>query len=462
MADLPIDLSRPRSIHLVAIGGKAMAAMAEVLVAMGHRVSGSDIVDGPALDALRAMGASITVGHDPDAVAGVDLVACSTAVPGDDPERVAALAAGTPVVGRPMLQGAIVRTRRPVAISGTHGKTSTTAMVATIAAAAGLDASRIVGGDMGGELRAAHWGSGEWFVVEADESDGTFLELGAEIAVVTNVAADHLDQWGSLDAIEAGFDRFLGGATGTTIVGSDDPIADRLGRAHGSVRVGMAADADWVIVDAVARRGGVDFSLHRGGSRVVDVSLPAPGLHNARNAATAVAVAHAMGVDPAVSATALASYGGVGRRFELRGVVGGITVVDDYAHNPDKVSSALAGAAAGGWDRVVAVFQPHRYSRTADLWADFADSFVDADVVFVIPIDPVGEAPRPGVDGSLVAGAVRAAHPDADVRWVPERADVVGAVADELAPGDLCLTLGAGDITHIAGELVARLGERPT
>lgn len=459
MGERSLDLGAPQRIHLVAIGGAAMAPMAELLVAMGHTVSGSDQVESPRLGRLRALGVTVTVGHAAELVDGAELVACSSAIDEDHVERRAAIERGIPIVGRPTLQGAIVRTRRPIAVSGTHGKTTTTALLVTILVEAGLDPSYLVGSDMGGAYGACRWGSGEWFVVEADESDGTFLELGAEIAVVTNIDADHLDRWGSVDALEAGFDRFLAEASGPGIVCGDDPRAARVGLRHAAVSVGAGPDADWRIDSLEVGRGISRFALTHGGD-TVRVELPLAGAHNARNAGLAVAAAAAAGIDPGAAAAALSRFPGLARRFEHRGEIDGITVVDDYAHNPAKVASVLAGAAAGGWRRVVAVFQPHRYSRTADLWERFADSFVDADVAWITELDPSGEAPRPGVSGRLVHQAASSAHPGADLRWAPDRSQLVADVVAELGPGDLCLTIGAGDITELAGEIVAALEDR--
>ncbi len=455
----PLDLSQPRHIHLVAVGGKAMSAMAELLVAMGHHVTGSDLHDSADLRRLQALGLDVSVGHDPAKIANADLVACSTAVPADNVERLAAAAAGVPVLGRPELQGAIAAGHRVVAVSGTHGKSTVTAMVTTIARACGLDPSFLVGATMADGQGSAHRGAGAWFVIEGDESDGTFLRLGAEIAVVTNVAVDHLDQWGTIEAIEAGFARFLSEASGPSVVNADDPIAARLGAPIGSVTVGMTQGSTWRIGPVDEHRGGIGFELAHAdlGSHRVDVSEP--GIYNARNAAMAVATAHLMGVPAADAAAALAEYQGLERRFQVRGAVNGVTLVDDYAHNPDKVAAVVQAAARGGWQRVVVVFQPHRYSRTADLWQQFADSFVGADVLVVTELDPSNERPRPGVSGTLIVDAVTRAHPALEVHWVPERSDLVDQVAGRLRPGDLCLTLGAGDITEVGPLILARLAE---
>lgn len=453
----PIDLTEPRHVHLVAVGGKAMSAMAELLVRMGHRVTGSDIHDGAEVDRLRQLGVRVTIGHDPANVQGAELVACSTAVPDNNVERVAATSAGIPVIGRPELQGAIASGHRVVAVSGTHGKSSVTAMLTTIVRHVGLDPSYLVGATMADGRGSAHLGAGEWFIIEGDESDGTFLRLGAEIAVVTNVAVDHLDQWGSIEALEAGFARFLNEAHGPTVVNADDPIASLLGRQHGSVSVGCTDDADWRITDIEERRGAISFALGRNGDPPINVTVSEPGAYNARNAALAVVTATLMGVDLDRAASALSQYQGLERRFQVVGEAAGVTVVDDYAHNPDKVAAVVDGASRGGWQRVVVVFQPHRYSRTADLWPMFANSFAGADTVVVTELDPSNEAPRPGVSGRLIADAVAGAHPELDVHWVPDRDLLIAAVAELTRPGDVVLFLGAGDITRLAPKLIEAL-----
>ncbi|MBK5223150.1 MAG: UDP-N-acetylmuramate--L-alanine ligase [Acidimicrobiia bacterium] len=455
-----LRLDHPQAIHIVYVGGKAMSALAEILVHMGHQVSGSDPNDVPILAHLRELGVEVHVGADAAHLGEVDLVACSTAVPVDHPERLAAEARGIAVVGRPRLQGAIARTRPTIAVSGTHGKSSTTAMLVHVLEATGHDPSYIVGGDMVGGRGGARWVAGGWFVVEADESDGTFLQLGAARAVVTNIEADHLDRYGSLEAIEAAFHRYLDLADEARVVCADDSIAARVGAAHGALTYGTGADADLRVVDVVVEKTSTRFSLQVAGEQVATVTLPEPGLHNALNATAAIAAAHGVGVPYADAAAALSSYRGLGRRFQLRGEVGGVTVVDDFAHNPGKVRAMVSTAAAGGWGRVVVAFQPHRVSRTAAQWHEFVDSFDGADVLVVTQLDPAGEPPQPGVDGRLISDAVAAAHPDLDVAWVPERHQLVAHLASILRPGDLCLTLGAGDITTLADALLPALEAR--
>ncbi len=441
-----------------------MSAIASVLTSMGHAVSGSDLKASPGLERLRAQGVSVTVGHDAALVEGVDVVAASTAIPIANPEVVAAAAQGTAVLRRAEILSAIAGTRRCLAVSGTHGKTTTASMLALVLVAAGRRPSFLVGGELNEIGAGAVWDGGDWFVVEADESDGTFVELGAERVVVTNVDVDHLDFYGDLAAIEVAFDRFLASAVGPNIVCADDPGSRALAARHGAVTYGTHASADLRMHDVVTGRSSVRFGLTRGPETLGEVHLPVPGLHNARNATAAIAAALELGVPFAGARDALGRYAGVARRFEFRGELAGVTFVDDYAHNPGKVAAVLAAAAGGSWRRVVAVFQPHRYSRTAALWREFGPAFADADVAVLTEVFAAGEAPRPGVTGRLLVASVLEASPYKRVAYLPHRPDVVRYLADELRAGDLCLTLGAGDITSLGDEvrlaMTSRAGAR--
>ncbi|MEY2421656.1 MAG: UDP-N-acetylmuramate--alanine ligase [Acidimicrobiaceae bacterium] len=451
-----IDLTKPRRVHIVGVGGAGMSAIATVLVAMGHHVSGSDLKDSAGLRRLETAGVRVHVGHDAGHVGDADLVAVSTAIPERNPEVVAAKERDVPVVRRAEILAAIASTRRCVAVSGTHGKTTTSSMLALALVQAGLEPSFIIGGELNEIGGGAVWSDGDLFVVEADESDGTFVELPAEIAIVTNVEADHLDFYGSLDAIEASFDRFLQ-APGPNVVCADDPIAARLGRAHGAVLYGTSEDADVRIVDPVSQRSGSSFTLVRGDEVLGDLRLPVPGLHNMRNATAATIAALSLGAPFDACQSALARYAGVARRFEYKGRARGVTFVDDYAHNPGKVRALLEGARAGGWRRIVCAFQPHRYSRTAALAAEFGEAFDDADIVAIMDVYAAGEPPQPGVTGKLVVDAVLDRHPWKRVAWVPGRDDILTYLALELRPDDLCLTVGAGDVTSLSGEIVDRI-----
>ena len=441
-------------VHVVGVGGAGMSAIATVLAAMGHEVSGSDLRESGVTERLRTLGITVAIGHDAAHVDGADLVTLSTAVRPDNPEVVAAKERGIPVVARAEALAAIASRRRCIAVAGTHGKTTTASMLALILVEAGLRPSFLIGGDVNEIGTNAVWDTGGWMVVEADESDGTFLHLTPEVAVVTNVEPDHLDHYGTFDAVRTAFATFV--ASGTRrVVGSDDPEARTIGRAAGADLVGLDPDADYRLTSVVAGRSSVAFDLQdRDGGLVVHLDVAVPGLYNARNAAVATVAALAAGAPADAAGRALARFGGVARRFEFRGEQGGVTFVDDYAHLPSEVQAVLSAARNGDWDRVVAVFQPHRYSRTAEVAAGFGGAFDDADVVVVTDVYGAGEAPVPGVTGHLVVDAVRARRPGIPVHYVPGRSDLAGAVRALLRPGDLCLTLGAGDLTSLPDELM--------
>ncbi|HZT65785.1 MAG TPA: UDP-N-acetylmuramate--L-alanine ligase [Acidimicrobiales bacterium] len=448
------DLSARRRIHVVGVGGAGMSAIATVLAAMGHQVSGSDLKASLGTEALRARGVRVAIGHDPAHVGEAEMVAVSTAIPPSNPEVVRAGEVGVPVLSRADILAAIVATRRGVAVAGTHGKTTTSSMLTLCLIEAGWRPSFIIGGELNEIGSGAAWSDGEWMVVEADESDGTFLLLPAEAGVVTSVEPDHLEHYGSFEALVDAFHRFLQDKPGAKVACADDPRAAEVGRAAGAVTYGTSAGADYRMTGLEGGRGGTSFRLEHAGESVLEIRLAVPGVHNARNAAAAAVTALLLGVDPAAAGSALARYTGVARRFQFRGESDGVTYVDDYAHLPGEVEPVLATAAAGGWNRVVCVFQPHRYSRTAALWPDFAGAFSAADVVVVTDVYGSGEAPRPGVSGKLVADAVAGAEPGKPVVYLPTRPELVQWLRAELRPGDLCLTLGAGDLTSLPDELM--------
>jgi UDP-N-acetylmuramate--alanine ligase len=362
------------------------------------------------------------------------------------------------VLSRADLLSAVAAGRRTIAVSGTHGKTTTSAMLATALDGAGLAPSFLVGGLIGGLGTGARWSDGEWLVVEADESDGTFLRLSPEIAVVTSVAPDHLEHWGGFDALTEAFGRFLDRASGPALACADDQVAARLGAAAGALTYGTEEGAQFRAVDVELGPAAVTFAVEHGGSRLGPVRLPLPGLHNALNATAAVAAALLAGAPFEAVAASLARYPGVARRFQHRGEAGGVTFVDDYAHLPAKVAAAVTAARGGGWRRVVCVFQPHRYSRTEALWRDFATAFCGADLLVVTDVYGAGEAPRPGVTGKVIVDAVLEARPTQQVAWLPGREDVVAYLRARLRPGDLCLTLGAGDVTTLPDDLLGTVG----
>jgi UDP-N-acetylmuramate--alanine ligase len=447
-----LDLSRPQRIHIVGIGGAGMSAIASVLAALGHSVTGSDLKASPGLDRLAATGVEVTVGHRADNVGDVDAVTYSTAIPAANPELAAARHRGIALYSRADMLAAITATRRTAAVAGTHGKTTTSSMLALVLVEAGLHPSFIVGGEVNEIGSGAVWGDGEWLVVEADESDGTFLDLHADLAVVTSVEPDHLEHYGGWEPLVAAFTSFLAAAP-RAVVCADDTVAARLGAACGATTYGVADNADYRMVDIERGRSLVRFSVVHQGDTLGVIDLPVPGLHNARNACAALVAGLAMGATFEAAARALARYGGVARRFQFRGERKGVTFVDEYSHLPTEIEAALSAAADGGWKRIVAVFQPHRFSRTATLWRDFADAFVGADLLVVTDVYAAGEAPRPGVSGALIVHAVLDAHPTARVSYLPGRAELAPYLRTVLRPGDLCLTLGAGDLTSLPDEL---------
>jgi UDP-N-acetylmuramate--alanine ligase len=454
----PVALEVPRRVHVVGIGGAGMSGLARLLVSLGHTVTGSDLVDSPTAVALRALGVPVAVGHDAANVGDVDLVTASPAVPADNPELVVAGVRGLRVATRAEVLGALCALRETLAIAGTHGKTTASSMLTLVLATAGRSPSWLVGADVTGLGANAGLGEGPELVMEADESYGTFAALAPALCALGNVEPDHLDHYGTLDALREAFAALLA-RSALCVVNADDPVAATLGRDVGAVRVGTG-DADLVVADVRLERAASSFTLrHDGGT--LEVRVGAPGPHNVQNAALAAAVALVRGVPGDAVVEALGRFRGAPRRFEFRGELRGATLVDDYAHLPGEVAAALATAKAGGWRRIVCVFQPHRYTRTQQVGAAFAHAFDGADVVVVTDVYGAGERPLPGVTGRLVADAVAEGgripedgHPP-EVRYVPERADVAAVVASLLDAGDLVLTMGAGDLTTLPDELRA-------
>lgn len=462
MNDWVPELGRIGHVHIVAIGGAAMSALAHILLAEGHRVSGSDQSDGPVLDALRKAGAKVWIGHDRRHIEGADLVAVSTAIGPGNPELDAAIAQGIPVAGRPAMMEAIARGKRTVAVSGTHGKTTTSAMLALALDSAGFAPSFIVGGLVRQLGTGVRWNPGPWLTVEADESDGSFVRFRAESVIVTNIEEDHLDFHKSMANLEAAFDAFVDQSTGVRVVGADDEGARRLHQRHRTmISYGTDPEADFHIADYVVDGMGSRLRVERGGRLVAEVVLRVPGLHNARNAVAVLAMGVELGAPIDRLVASLGEFAGVARRFEWRGEARGITFIDDYGHLPAKVLATLRAARAvalgAGWRRIVAVFQPHRYTRTEALGADFGDVFSDADLVVVTPIYAAGQAPIPGVTSRRISDAVRTRHPGAAVVDVGDRAELVAFLAGELRAGDVCITLNAGDLTTLPDELLSLL-----
>ncbi|HVV31480.1 MAG TPA: UDP-N-acetylmuramate--L-alanine ligase [Mycobacteriales bacterium] len=456
------DLDR---VHLVGIGGAGMSGIARILLARGARVSGSDAKDSTALAVLRALGARIQVGHHADNLGDSEVVVTSSAIRPDNPELVAAVSRGLPVLPRAAALAALMRGRTAVTVAGTHGKTTTTSMLVVALQGCHADPSFVIGGDLNEVGSNAHEGTGTLFVAEADESDSSFLLLSPDAAIVTNVDVDHLDHFGSSDAVAEAFEAFVGRiAPGGFLVTCADNTGARLladaARARGVevLTYGESAEADLRLDDVTVRPDGTGFQPVHHGIRLAPVELAVVGLHNALDAAAAILTGLRLGfaVDPL--ATALAGFTGARRRFELKGSARGVRVIDDYAHNPTKVAAALAAArVVAGPGRVLAVFQPHLFSRTRHFATEFGAALGLADEVVVLEVYGAREDPVPGVSGQLVADAVPL--PADRVRFTPYASDAVTHLVSEARPGDLIITLGAGDVTMLGPEVLASLLE---
>jgi UDP-N-acetylmuramate--alanine ligase len=446
--------------HLMGIGGAGMSALAELLLAEGYEITGCDAAPAGFAEALEGRGVRIERGHAPGHVEGVQALVVSSAIPRDHPEVLAARARELPVVRRAEMLGEIGRGRLQVAIAGTHGKSTTTAMTGQVLAAAGLDPAVVVGGVMRGEGGNVRWGRGEAFVVEADEYDRSFLALSPVYALVTSVDADHLDTYGTVQALAKAFLAFLDKVPfhGRALWCADHPGLRRLVR-HTQVPLtsyGLSARA-FVRGSRIRSRGlETAFDLSRGGEKLGRVELRVPGRFNVQNAVGAAALALELKVPMAAIQAGLAGFSGVGRRFEIKGAGRDVVVVDDYAHHPAEVRATLR-AAREGWDRrLVALFQPHLFSRTRDLAREFGAALALADVVLLTDVYAAREAPIAGVDGRLLLDAVRASG-HGDVTYVPDRRDLAARALERARPGDLVITMGAGDIWQVADEIVAAL-----
>lgn len=452
-----IDLGSPRQVHLIGIGGAGMAAIAEVLHGSGHTVSGSDLSESPAFARLVEKGMDATLGHDAANLGDAEVICRSTSIPDTNVEVLEARQRGQHVLSRGELLTAMTANSRTVAVAGTHGKTTTSSMLAVIADAAKIDPTYIIGGDVKNLGSGASAGSGEWFVIEADESDGSGFGLGHTIGIVTNVEPDHLEFYGSEEGLRDAFAKFVATAQ-VAVLCADDPGANELAGGSNVVTYGVTEGSTYQMKNIVRSGEATTFELHRGGLLLGQLRVPMPGLHNALNATAAASAALEMGIGFRSIQGALTGFAGVGRRFDSRGSIDGIDFIDDYAHLPTEVDAALAAAVDTQHERIVTVFQPHRYSRTQALWQDFTDSFDATDLLIVTGIYSSGETPRAGVSGQLIVDAVMAGDNSPTVIYHEDRSTLAAAVAGELKAGDLCLTLGAGDLVMLPDEIQGILG----
>ena len=457
-----VDLSTPTSIHVIGVGGAGMSALALVFARMGHSVSGSDLRESPVLAKLRRAGVTVSIGHDRDHLGDARVVTASPAVSELNPELSGARDRGITVVKRSEMMGAISRLRRTVAVAGTHGKTTTSSMLSLILLEAGVEPSFLIGAEVSGLGANAVWDRGELLVIEADESYGSFSALEPSLSILTNVEADHLDHYGTIEGLEAAFEALLRRSSEATAVMADDVGASRVGAAVGALRVGLVTDEssssgrhlDARISDVQGNRTSSRFHLGLPGGGEVSLLIGAPGLHNVRNASMAAVGASLAGVTNEAIVAGLQRFAGVPRRFEFRGELDGISFVDDYAHLPAEVLATLEAASSGGFERIVAVFQPHRFTRTQAVAANFVRAFDRAAHVVITDIYSAGEAPIPGVSGHLVADAVTAGDGSPEVTYVADRLEVASVVSGLLREGDLCLTMGAGDLTTLPDEIL--------
>lgn len=437
-------------IHLVGAGGAGMSALAKVLVAMGHTVSGSDLRSGPALAALADLEVEVFTGHNPGAVQGASLVVASSAVPAYDEELEAARAGGVTVWRRPELLAALTADIPTIGATGTHGKTTTTALMVTALRGMGEDPSFVVGGDIVDLGTNGHYGETPLLVLEADEAFRTFESLELKGLVVTNVEYEHVDHFASAAGMVDSFISVAGRVDGPVVACLDDPGSAQVAAAVGAKTYGFAENADWRIIGMTTGREGIRFRLLGPGGGTT-VELIQPGRHLAQNAAGAVALLAELGRDVEETAAAMSGFRGVGRRWEHRGTIDGVILYDDYAHHPTEVAAMIDAAAVIASGRIWAVFQPHLYTRTERFSEDFGKALAQADVAVVTDVFGAREEPVPGITGELVAEATRQAG--GDVHYVPHRRDLAEFIAPRVEPGDLVLSMGAGDITLLHSEL---------
>ncbi|KAA1182863.1 UDP-N-acetylmuramate--L-alanine ligase [Rhizobium tropici] len=454
-------------VHFIGIGGIGMSGIAEVLHNLGHRVQGSDQSESANVQRLRDKGIPVHIGHKAENLGDAEVVVVSTAIKKSNPELAAAREKLLPVVRRAEMLAELMRFRNAIAIGGTHGKTTTTSLVATLLEAGGLDPTVINGGIINAYGTNARMGAGEWMVVEADESDGTFLKLPADVAVVTNIDPEHLDHYGNFDAVRAAFRQFVENVPfyGFGVMCIDHPeVQSLVGRIEDRkvITYGENPQADVrfsnVRIDGTRSVFDVEIRRRRTGKviQIKDLVMPMPGRHNISNATAAVAVANRLGISSEAIAKGLASFGGVKRRFTLTGEWNGVKIFDDYGHHPVEIKAVLKAAREACSGRIIAVHQPHRYTRLSSLFEEFAACFNDADSIFLAPVYAAGEDPIEGTDSQTLVSRIKASgHRDA--RYLPSQEDLAAMVAEIAQPGDFVVLLGAGSITYWAASLPKEL-----
>jgi UDP-N-acetylmuramate--alanine ligase len=454
-------------IHLVGIGGIGMSGIAEVLLTLGYSVSGSDVKLSNITERLENLGATIFEGHKASNADGAHVVVTSSAVKPDNPEVIEAHKRKIPVIPRAEMLAELMRLKYGIAVAGAHGKTTTTSMVASVLAAAHLDPTFVVGGRVNQAGTTARLGKGEYFVVEADESDRSFLMLAPVVAVVTTIDREHLDQYSSLEDIQGAFIQFVNRVPfyGAAILCIDEPHVQAIVPSvkRPIITYGTSTQADLVISDVKFEGLGSEFRLtYRGEDLGLFRLLHPPGMHNVRNAAAAAAVALYLNVPADLIREGLAKFAGVGRRFDIKGVVNDITVVDDYGHHPAEIRATLEAARGCKFNRLLVLFQPHRYTRTQHLWDDFCRAFNQADILVLLDIYAASEAPIPGITSEALANAIREAG-HKNVHYFRSMQEGIVFLLKQARPGDAILTIGAGSVSRASAELMVLLGtEHPT
>ena len=452
-------------IHFVGIGGSGMSGIAEVLLTRGYHVTGSDLASSDVTRRLETLGGTIFIGHDESHVKGAQVVVVSSAVQDSNPEVVAAKTNVVPVIPRAEMLAELMRLKFGVAIAGAHGKTTTTSLVASVLAHAGLDPTFVVGGKVNAMGTHARLGRSDLLIAEADESDGSFLRLSPSIAVVTNVDREHLDHYGSMDRLEAAFLEFVNKVPfyGAAVLCADDvrlrAMLPQMRKRYVTYGIHASSDApvpDFQATEITVQRGVTNFRVRHQGKELGPFRLTIPGVHNVSNALAAIAVALELDAPLDLIRTGMAAFSGVERRFHVRGEKDGVVVVDDYGHHPTEIRLTLTAVKTVWPGRLVVIFQPHRYSRTRDLLDDFAHAFDQADVVYVTSVYAAGESPVTGVSGETLVERIRTAgHPE--VHWMENTDGAVSRLIPDLQPGDRVLTLGAGDVWKMGVELLRTL-----
>ncbi|HBR16101.1 MAG: UDP-N-acetylmuramate--L-alanine ligase [Deltaproteobacteria bacterium RIFCSPLOWO2_12_FULL_43_16] len=451
---------RIKHIHFIGIGGSGMSGIAEVLFNLGYKVTGSDVKASDTTGRLERLGITIFISHKPENINGSDVVVYSSAVKKDNPEVVFAKEKLIPVIPRAEMLAELMRMKYGIAIAGTHGKTTTTSMIATILGAQGMDPTVVIGGKLNSIGSNARLGKGEFLVAEADESDGSFLKLSPTIAVVTNIDREHMDHYKDMDEVKATYLTFINKIPfyGCAILCLDHPniqgLIPRITRRH--ITYGLTAQADFSARDIETTEMKTSFDVWRRGNSMGRVMVKVPGEHNVYNALAAIAVAMELDIGFEQAKDSIANFSGVERRFHIKGVANGITIVDDYGHHPVEIKATLKAAKDGWKQRVVAVFQPHRYSRTQDLFQEFLSAFNDADMLVLTDIYAAGEEKIPGISSEILYNSIKT-YGHRDVVYIPDKKDIPDYLNKIAKPGDMVITLGAGDIWQVGEEIIQKM-----